>query len=205
MNMRRLSYGLLISLATTVVACGCDEKPAETPPQPSASPVDTSAPAPSATEAAAPPPATSEPAPPPPPPAKPAKEKFVGKFVQDFAGDVKDTADAAAKKAAGAKDKDGKKYQAALDKAAKAVADTTLENTGDTLTWNVKGKPAHTVTYSVDNSTDTTATLKLAKDGKKDLKGQPLEVTFTDDDHFTVKDPWAKNKDKAQTLVFKRQ
>jgi hypothetical protein len=46
--------------------------------------------------------------------------------------------------------------------------------------------------------------IQFVKDGKKDLK-TPIEVsiTFTDDNTFTVKDPFAK-KD-GMTLVFKRQ
>lgn len=205
MNMRRLSYGLLLALASTlVVACGGDEPKVDAPANPTSAPTD--APPPTATADATPPPAptqTADPTPP-PPPAKPAKDKWVGKFVQDFSGDVKDAADAAAKKSAGKNDKDNKKYNAAMDKAKAAVADNTLDNTADGFTWSVKGKAAHTVKVEVANGTDTTLSLKLKADGKKDLKGAGLDVSFSDDDTFSFVDPFAKDPKKAQKLVFKR-
>jgi len=203
MNKRRLSYGLLVTFAAVAFAAGCGDStpPPETPAQASATPETTAAPTASAEATPAPAP-TPEPAPTPPP--KPSKDKWVGKFVQDFSGEVKDAADAAAKKAAGKKDPDNKKYNAAMDKAGKAVADNTIENTADTMTWSVKGKAAHTVNFSITKGDDPSSlTLKLNKDGKKDLKGLELVVTFSDDTTFSFKDPFAK-KD-AKNLVFKKQ
>jgi hypothetical protein len=200
MNNRRLSYGLLFTFAAALAACGGDPPPpAETPAPPPAEP------APAAEAPASPPPAKVD-APPPPPPAKPAKEKIVGKFVQDFAGEVKDSAEAAAKKAAGAADKDGKKFNAAMQKSQEATAANQLELTADTLVWSQKGKPVHKVKFEVENSTDTALSIKLGKDEqtKKDLKGQKVEITFSDDNTFSMKDPFAA-AGKGQTLVFKRQ
>lgn len=205
MNNRTLSYGLLLSIAALMAACGGDPQPADGPPQPSTTATDTPPP-PSATADATPPPtATATAAPePPPPPAKPAKEKFAGKFQQQFAGEVKDAADAAAKKAAGKADKDGKKYNAAMEKAQKAVEGNIIENTADTLKWSVGGKAAHEIKFEADAKGDPNAlTIKLGKDGKKDLKGQEVSITFKDDNTFEMKDPFSK-KD-AKTLVFKRQ
>lgn len=203
MNKRRLSFGLLLTVAAMMTACGGDPTPAETPPQASAAPTDAPA-APTATAEATPPPTATAEATPPPPPAKPAKEKFAGKFVQDFSGEVKDHADAAAKKAAGKADKEGKKYNAAMEKAGKAVADNTLENTDKVLKWSKAGKSQHEVTYEVSGKDDpNTLVIKLGKDGKKDLKGLEVTITFKDDNTFEMKDPFAK-KD-AQVLVFKRQ
>ncbi|APR87107.1 hypothetical protein A7982_12456 [Minicystis rosea] len=205
MNMRRFSYGLLVTLAAAVmVGCGDSTPPAETPAQPTAAPAETAAPAPTqaATAEPTPPPPPAEP---PPPPPKPAKEKFVGKFSQDFAGEIADAANAAAQKAGGPK-KDQKKIDAALEKAKKAFADagSSLENTGDTITWSLKGKAAHTVKYEVSGKADdpTNLTLKLLKDGKTDLKGKELAITFKDDSTFEFTDPFAK-KD-AKKLVFKK-
>jgi hypothetical protein len=187
-----------------MVACGGDEPKVETPPQPSAT-AEATPPAPTATAEATPPPtATADPTPPPPPP-KPAKEKFAGKFVQDFSGEVQKNADEAAKKAAGKADKDGKKYNAAMEKAKAAAAENTLENTDKQLTWSLKGKAAHTVSFEVANSSENSLSLKLGKDGKKDLKGQAVDISFSDDNTFSMKDPFAKDPKKAVTLVFKRQ
>jgi hypothetical protein len=203
MNKRRLSYGLLVTLAAAALAVGCgDSTPAaETPPQPTAAA--TAEPAPTATAVAeAPPPAPPEPAPPPP---KPAKDKWVGKFTQDFSGDVLNAADADAKKKAGKKDPDNKKYNAAMDKAKAGIADNTMENTADGSIWSTKGKATHTMGVKIVSGDDPNSLkLQFVKDGKKDLK-TPVEVsiTFKDDTTFEVKDPWAK-KD-AKTLVFKRQ
>jgi hypothetical protein len=210
MNKRRLSFGLLVTLAAAAFAVGCDSTPpADAPPQPTAAPADTAAAA-TQTAAAEPPPAptqTAAPEPPPPPP-KPAKEKWAGKFVQDFSGDVQATADAAAKKAAGKNDKDNKKYNATMDKFKAGIAENVLENTDKTFTWNVKGKAAHTATIEITKGDDpATLTFKIVKDGKKDLAKKPIEVsiTFKDDNTFEMKDPWAKDPSKAPTLVFKRQ
>lgn len=212
MNIRRLSYGLLLSTATALVACG---EPAQ-PETPQGGTTTAATDAPSAT-----PPATTEPTPPPPvtatatataetppPPApKPAKDKWVGKFAQDFSGEVKDAADVAAKKAAGKADKDGKKYNAAMDKAQKAIADMVIENTADTHTFSAKGKVAHKIKFTVAKDDASSLTIKLGKDEatKKDLKDAELTITFSDDDTFSVKDPFAKDPKKAQVLVFKRQ
>jgi plastocyanin len=208
MNMRRLSYGLLATFAAAMmVACGDSTPAAEAPPQPTASPADSAAAAASQTAAAEPPPAptqTAEPTPPPPPPT-PAAKKLTGKFAQDFSGDVADAANTAAQKAGGAK-KDQKKIDAALDKAKKAFSDqnSTIEVAGDTLTWSLKGKAAHTVKIDVPKSDDANSvTIKLLKDGKTDLKGKDLAISFSDDDTFSFTDPFAKKDGKK--LVFKRQ
>jgi len=206
MNTRRLSYGLLVTLAAAAFAVGCgDSTPAaETPPQPTAAA--TAEPAPTATAVAEAPAPTQTAAPEPaPPPAKPSKDKWAGKFTQDFSGDVLNTADAAAKKAAGKKDPDNKKYNAAMDKAKAATADNTIENTADGSIWSNKGKAKHTMGVKVVSGDDPNSLkIQFVKDGKKDLK-TPIDVsiTFKDDNTFEVKDPWAK-KD-PQTLVFKRQ
>jgi hypothetical protein len=206
MNTRRLSFGLLVSLAAAAIAVGCGDStpPAETAPQPSATAAATT----SVAEVAPPPvTATAEqpPPPPPPPPAKPSKEKWVGKFTQDFSGDVLNAADADAKKKAGKADKDNKKYNAAMDKAKAAVADNTIENTPDGTVWSTKGKAKHTMGIKVVSGDDP-ASLKIqfVKDGKKDLKA-PIDVSinFKDDNTFEIQDPWAKKN--AQTFVFKRQ
>jgi hypothetical protein len=202
MNNRRLSYGILLTLAAAFLpACGGDAPP-ETPANTAAP---EAAPAPSAEPAPPPPEAKKEE----PPPAKPAKEKFQGKFVQDFSGDFKDAADAHAKTVAGKTDKDNKKYNAEMAKSEAAVKDNTLENTGDTLTWSLKGKPVHKIHYTVANSTDTALSLKLGKDDqtKKDLKDLPIDISFSDDNTFSVKDPFAPpgGKGKVNVYVFKRQ
>jgi type IV secretory pathway VirB10-like protein len=207
MNNRRLSYGLLLALSTALVA-GCGEPATpEVPPQPTAAP-EVPAPPPAALSAApAPAPvASAEPAPAPAPAAKPAKEKWVGKFAQDFQGEVKDAFEADATKKF-AKEKDTKKHDEAAKKAMEAVAQNTIDNTADTHTFSVKGKAVHTIKYEVAKDEATSLTLKLGNDStaKKDLKGAEITVTFIDDNTFSVKDPFAKDPKKAQTLVFKRQ
>jgi major membrane immunogen (membrane-anchored lipoprotein) len=207
MNTRRLSYGLLVTFAAAAFVAGCgDSTPdSQTPPQPSASAAVDPAP-PTAVVDAPPPPPPPAPDPPPPPP-KPSKDKWTGKFSEDFSGDLMTAADTDAKKKAGKVDKDGKKYNAAMDKAKAASADNVVENTSDTLTWSVKGKPAHTMAYEVVKGDDpSNLTIRFVKDGKKALK-KPIEVsvTFTDDNTFTFKDPFAKKADSALVLVFKRQ
>lgn len=212
MNNRRLSYGLLLSIATTLVAaCGGETPPAEQPPQPSGAPSGEAAtgpaPASSGTPEAS---ASASPAavdPVPIPPSKVAKEKWVGKFAQDFSGDVKDAFEADAKKKF-AKEKDTKKHDEAAKKAADAVAVNVIENTADTHTFTSKGKVIHKIKFEVSGKDEPTAlTIKLGKDEatKKDLKGAEVSITFTDDNTFTMKDPTAKDPKKAQTLVFKRQ
>ncbi len=49
-------------------------------------------------------------------------------------------------------------------------------------------------------------TLRFVQDGKKPIK-KPIEVSvsFSSDDSFSFKDPFAKKADSAQTIVFKRQ
>src|SRR5690348_12953167 len=106
MEKRRLSYGLMVIFAAAF-AVGCGDPQPEVPTPGTATPADTAqATAPADTAQAAPPPAeTAKPAEPPPPPPKPAKDKWSGKFVQDFSGDVMNAADADAKKKAGKADK----------------------------------------------------------------------------------------------------
>jgi len=116
-------------------------------------------------------------------------------------------ADADAKKKAGKKDADNKKYNAAMDKAKAAVGDNTMENTADTSIWSSKGKATHTMGVKVVKGDDPSSlSIQFVKDGKKDLK-KPIDVsvTFKDDNTFEVKDPFAKKADGAMTLVFKRQ
>ncbi len=210
MNIRRLSYGLLLTTATALVACGEPAQP-ETPQGGTTAAEVPSAPPPATTDPTPPPPATATASAtaeaPPPPPVKQAKEKLVGKFSQDFSGAVKDAADVAAKKAAGKADADGKKYNAAMEKAQKAFTDAAslVENTDKQLTWSLKGKPVHTVSIEIGGGDVNTVTIKLMKDGKADLKGREVAITFTDDDTFSMTDPFAKDPKKAQVLVFKRQ
>jgi hypothetical protein len=206
MNTRRLSFGLFVTLAATAFAVGCGDSTPEAanPPQPaaSASAAETAATAAASAEAPA---APSAPPEPPPAPAKPSKDKWVGKFVQDFSGDVMNAADADAKKKAGKKDPDNKKYNAAMDKAKAVVGDNTIENTADGSIWSTKGKAKHTMGVKITKGDDPSSlSLQFVKDGKKDLK-TPIEVSvnFKDDNTFEVKDPFAK-KD-PMTLVFKRQ
>jgi len=207
MNNRRLSYGLLLALSTALMAgCGDPVTP-EVPPQPSASPTDAPSAPPAATMDAPAPTmaATTEVAAPPPPAAKANKEKFMGKFAQDFQGEVKDAFEASAKTKY-AKEKDSKKHDAAMKAIVDSLALVTIENTADTHTFSVKGKPAHTIKFEVAKDESNTLTIKLGKDAtaKKDLKGAEITITFTDDNTFSVKDPYAKDPKKAQTLVFKR-
>jgi hypothetical protein len=212
MNNRRLSYGLLLALSTALVAgCGEPANP-DVPPQPSASPTDAPATPPPAMSTTADamnptpaPSASAEPAPAPAPAAKPAKEKWVGKFVEDFSGEVKEAFEADASKKY-AKEKDTKKHDDAMKKAMDAVAQNTIENTADTHTFLVKGKAVHKIKFEASGNDPNTLTIKLGKDEatKKDLKGAEITVTFTDDNTFTLKDPFAKDPKKAQTLVFKR-
>jgi plastocyanin len=205
MNTRRLSFGLLVTFAAAMLAACGDSTPEPQTPAASATPADTDAAAPSAATEPAPPPApTAEPAPPP----KPAKDKVVGTFTQDFSGDVMDAAVADAAKKAGKADKDGKKAAALVEKAKKAFSDAanTIVVTADTLTWNAKGKPAHAIAYTVSSKADdpTNLTIKLGKDAttKKDLQGQELSISFSDDSTFSFKDPFAKKDPK--TLVWKK-
>jgi len=208
MNKRRFSYGLLVTLAAAVmVGCGDSTPPPDTAPQPTAAPVDTAAAAPTVAETAAPAP-TPGPEPP-PPPLKSSKDKWGGaKWVEDFSGDVQAAADVVAKKKAGKKDPDNKKYNAAMDTAKAAAADNVLETTSTSFNWNVKGKAAHTLTLSdVKGDDPSTLTFNITKDGKKDLSKKPIAVTvtFKDDSTFEMKDPFAKDPSKAMTLVFKKQ
>jgi type IV secretory pathway VirB10-like protein len=200
MNIRRLSFGLILSLSTALVACG--ETPApETPPQPTAEPAPP--PPPSATAEATPPAptasATAE-APPPPPPEKKAGEKVVGKWAQAFEGELKDAFD--------------KKHEKdkAKDKKAAAEADKlkahTLEFTADTFTESNKGKAAHSFKYKLGKN--EAGMLTFTADGKdlttkKDAPKGEMALTFTDDNTFTTKDWSAKDPAKAATLVFKKQ
>jgi plastocyanin len=194
----------LVTFAAAALMIGCgDTPPAEPPPQPTAAPADTGSAAP--TTAAEPPPAptATADATPPPPPAKPAKDKFAGKWTQDFSGEVAAAAQETAAKAGG-KTKDQKKIDAALEKSKKAFTDlgATIEVTGTTIAWTIKGKNAHTITIDAPKGDDpTNLALKFQKDGKKDLKGLDVTVTFKDDKTFEMKDPFAK---KPMVLVFKQ-
>jgi hypothetical protein len=206
MNKRRSSYGFLVTLAAAAFAAGCgDSTPEAQTPSPASA---TAEPAtPPTVVAEAPPPAPAPPPDPPPPPPKPSRDKWVGKFTQDFSGDFFNAADADAKKKAGKKDKDGKKYDAAIARAKATATGNVVENTADTLTWSVKGKAAHTMKFEIVNGDDpSNLSIRFVKDGKKDIK-KPIEVSvsFSDDDTFSFKDPFAKKADSALTLVFKRQ
>jgi plastocyanin len=201
-----------LTLATTLTAaCGGGEVPVEGAPQPSGTPATDVAPPPAGSGAAdvTPPPATSGSAAataPTAPPAKPAKEKWVGKFSQQFAGEVKDSWEAE-NKAKFAKEKDSKKHDEAAKKKETELAEVTIENTGDTHTFSVKGKAAHKIKFEAGKGDENTLTIKLGQDetAKKDLKGAEVTITFKDDNTFEMKDPFAKDPKKAQTLVFKRQ
>jgi hypothetical protein len=211
MNIRRLSYGLLLTLASAlVVGCGEPATP-EVPTQPTASPTDVPA-VPTATATA-----TADVAPPaptatatatvetPPPPVL-ASKKVVGKWVQDFSGEAKDAWEAA-NKAKFAKDKDTKKHDDAAKKQADTLAAHTLDVAADSWSELQKGKVTHKIAYTVGKDEAGAITIKLGKDetAKKDLKGAELTVTFSDDNTISVKDAFAKDPKKAQTLVFKRQ
>ena len=214
MNIRRLSYGLLLTLATTLMAaCGGGETPVEGAPQPSGTPATDVAPPPGGSGAAeVAPPSNTSPAgsgaavAPTAPPAKPAKEKWVGKFAQQFAGEVKDAWETE-NKAKFAKEKDSKKHDEAAKKKEGELAEVVIENTADTHIIAVKGKALHKVKFEAGKGDDKSFTIKLGQDetAKKDLKGAEVTITFTSDDTFELKDPWAKDPKKAQTLVFKRQ
>jgi len=212
MNIRRLSYGLLLTLATTLAACGGGETPVEGAPQPSGTPTDVGPAPPGSGAAEATPPPNTTPTgsgaavAPTAPPAKPAKEKWVGKFAQQFAGEVK-TAWDEENKAKFAKEKDTKKHDEAAKKKEAELAEVVIENTADTHIISIKGKAAHKVKFEAGKGDDKTLTIKLGQDetAKKDLKGLEVSITFTDDNTFELKDPWAKDPKKAQTLVFKRQ
>jgi type IV secretory pathway VirB10-like protein len=202
-----------LTLATTLAACGGGETPVEGAPQPSGTPATDVPPTPAGSGAAeaTPPPNTSPSGSaaavaPPAPPAKPAKEKWVGKFSQQFAGETKDAWETE-NKAKFAKEKDTSKHDEAAKKKEAELAEVVIENTADTHTFSVKGKAAHKIKFEVGKGDDKTLTIKLGNDetAKKDLKGAELTITFTDDNTFEFKDPYAKDPKKAQTLVFKRQ
>lgn len=207
MNMRRLSYGLVVTLSLVAVACGDATPPAENPPvppPPSSEPVAAAPTAEPASTAAAV--DTGKPAEPPPPPAKPLKEKFAGKWVQDFAGDAKAAADEAAKKAGGPK-ADQKKIDAAMKKAQDAFAKTavTIENADGNETWTVGGKAKHKFKYDVSKEDGQAITIKAnGKDevSKKDMK-EDMTYTFSDDNTLSIKNP--DPAAKGAVLVFKRQ
>jgi hypothetical protein len=208
MNKWRLSYGLLVTLAAALaVGCGDSTPPAENAPQPSAS-ASAETPPPATTVAeATPPPAPEKPAEAPAPPPKSGKEKWAGSWVQDFSGDVATVAEADAKKKAGKADKDGKKFNAAMDKAKAAVSGNTLETALDGITWSVGGKAAHAIKFELVKGDDPgSITVKFTQDNKKPIK-KPIEVTvtFTDDSTIQFKDPFAKKADSAMTLVFKKK
>lgn len=199
MNMRRLSYGLLVSFsAAMLVACG-DDAPAGTPPQPSASAEAPPAPVASATPEAAPAPPPPAPAPEPAPPVKTAKDKFTGKFTQAFAGEIKEAAEKAS-----AKMKDAAKTKA-MEKAEKAVKDldSSVEVSGDQVVFSSKGKVLHTYSFTVVKADDpNNVTVKFTKDGKKEIKGGlEVQVTFLDDNTISFKDPSSK---AGKVLVFKK-
>ncbi len=116
-----------------------------------------------------------------------------------------DAAEADAVKKAGKNDKDGKKHDAAIDKAKAAIALNTLETALDGFVWSVKGKPAHTVKFNITGGDEKSVTITLVKDGKKDIK-PPVDVTISvTDDSISFTDPFAKKKDSALLLVFKKQ
>jgi hypothetical protein len=61
--------------------------------------------------------------------------------------------------------------------------------------------------FEIADKTDdpSRVTLKLVKeDGKERPKAREVTIAFTDDDTFTIKDPFARDPTKAATLVFKR-
>src|SRR5262245_41791089 len=128
MKTRRFSHGLMLTLATALfVACGGEQPKPESPPAPTPAAPEAPA-APSADPATAGPAASSAPAEPPKKAEapKPNKEKVVGKWTQDFSGDVKTAAEEDAKKKAG---KDEKKLADLLKKAEKTTNKHWVENT----------------------------------------------------------------------------
>jgi hypothetical protein len=201
MNKRRLSFGLLVTLGAAMMI-GCGEPEPATPPQATAAPEASATPAATTTAEAAPPPAP-EPPPPPPPPPPPAKDSFTGKLSQDYSGEVAEADKAAADKAGGPK-KDQKKIDAKA-KALKGAFDKvarTIEISGTTMTVSEGGKVKKTYTIEMAGGDEKGFTLKLTKDGKKDIK-PPTEIKVSlSGGVFSFTDPWAKKDGK--NLAFKK-
>jgi hypothetical protein len=198
--MRRITTSLT---AIVLTACGVEPRPvsaptATTPAPPTAHPSSTAV-----ATGSAPPPAEDL-----PDLLKPAKVKFIGTFVQDFSGEYRTRAEAAARKAAGPNDRDGERYRAALEKARRDVEDVILElRKGREMVWMVKGKVIDQIPFEVV-SRDHPAEMEISFHvGPQSMRTRSLriEVFFIDDDTFSMKDPRQKDPMAAATLVFKRR
>jgi len=207
MNTRRFSHGLICALATAFfAACGGEQPQPESPPPPTPA-----APEPPASPAANPSgdPAAMAPSTPSEPPKKveapkPNKEKIIGKWSQDFSGDVKTAAEDDAKKKAG---KDEKKLADLLKKAEDGTTKHWMENTADTHTEYDGDKVVHKGKYEVVKDEGTTLVVKaVGKDEitKKEMPGE-MTLTFVDDNTIQMKEPGAKDPAKAKTFVYKRK
>ena len=206
MNTRRFSHGLMLTLATAFfAACGGEQPKPESPPPPTPAAPEPPA-APSADPATAGPSGSATPAEPPKKveAPKPNKEKVIGKWSQDFSGDVKTAAEEDAKKKAG---KDEKKLADLLKKAEEATGKHWVENTADTHTEYEGDKVLHKGKYEVVKDEGSTLVVKsVGKDEitKKEMPGE-ITLTFKDDNTIEMKEPGAKDPAKAKTLVFKRK
>ncbi|MFT3767305.1 MAG: hypothetical protein QM820_17540 [Minicystis sp.] len=138
----------------------------------------------------------------------PAKVKFVGSFVRDFSGEYRQRAEEVARKAAGPNDKDGLRHRAEIEKAARAAEEVTLELTDrQEFLWKVKGKlvePAYFMIDSADHPTDLAIKLQKGEQGMR-TRLPVFQVTFIDDDTFSMKDPFEREQSRALTLIFKRR
>jgi hypothetical protein len=116
---------------------------------------------------------------------------------------VADADKAVAEKAGGAK-KDQKKIDAKA-KTLKDAFDKTgrkLDISGNTLKVVEGGKDKKVYTFEIAGGDDKGFTLKLVKEGKKDLK-TPIEIKVSyANGAFSFDDPWAKKDGK--NLVFKK-
>jgi len=87
------------------------------------------------------------------------------------------------------------------------ATDHVLQNTDTTIDWWIAGTKVHSISHALIKGDDPGSfTIRMMKDNQKALV-PPIDVvvTFSDDDTFSFKDPFATSKDKALTLVWKRQ
>lgn len=199
MKIRRLSHGILFSVATALVGCAGEVPPPEAPPaSPPAAPE-----TPPVTPPNADPVATAPADPPkkeePPPAPKPLKEKVVGKWQFDFlASDPGKKVEEAAKKKAGT---DEKKLADLLKKPTEEAAKESIEMTSDSYISYVGDKVVYKAKYEIVKEDDKSLHVKqVGKDeiGKKEMK-EEMVVTFIDDNSISMKDS------KKGLLVFKRK
>ena len=214
MNMRRLPFGMLLTVSALAVACG-ETPPADNAPQPTGQPASTGAP--TAAETAAPAmtataastaastaaPATTAAAV--TPPAKPGKEKIVGTWTFSFEGEPRAKAEEDLKKKF-AKEKDTKKYDAEIRKLEESAAGEWIEFKDGWYISHVteKGKDKIVLKIKYEVAKDDNAAMSLKPSGKDEISKKELKeevaVTFKDDDTITMVDPG-----KKMTLVFKRK